>query len=284
MKFLTIKDLNLNIKEDLLEQIADSDQLIDYEARAISTISNYLNSIYDMNFEFREIVDYDINTIYNDHQRLRLTQNEEHDAFGELYNIQLIDSNILSDKIIVKKSNTCEQQYVTAYPNSSYLSQNRLNTMQSHNKYNELYDANCGLINCVDGALQTNNIYNQFNSIYTTSGIVQIDYSILTKAEAADYQSNEYFDNYLLSNYNRDFGADDRNISLIMMTCDIMLYELLTTVSPSDFSENYYNRYEQSMQLLKDIAKGKCTINLKKYDYTVAYQTKNAIKWGISKI
>ena len=285
MQFLTLKDLNLNIKQDLLEHIIESnDQLDMYEQRAIANIKNYLSEIYDTDYEFREILEYEINTIYPDYQRLKLTYNEAHNEFGELYNINLIDYNITNDTIISKKSNTCPEQYTTAYPNSSFLSQDRLNSMQSYNISNPDYNVNCGLINCLDGVLQTNNIYNQFNSIYTTSGIVNIDYSILTKNEALNYQNIQYFDNYLFENFERDFNIDDRNITLIKMTCDIMLYELLTTVSPSDFSETYYNRYEQSMSMLKDIARGKATINLKKHDYTIPYQKKSNLKWGYKNI
>ena len=294
MKFLLKEELDLTIDSCLVDLILKNDKLLDVaETRAKDVVRNYLQKEYDVDYELRDIVIYDINHDYPDDTRLYLTLNEDHNAFGTSWNIELIDINLLEGEyeVIVKKQNTCTEQYKTEYANNSirpYSSNsNQMDrTLKKpyggYNVENEDYDEDCGKIEVIDGILESGHILNYYKSDYVVDEVLPIDYATLTLVESNTYYGNmTYFDQYLLANKTRDFNTDDRNPTLVKIVTDIMIYEVLATVSPTDMSNTHALRYDAAMKELDDIARGRATINLRKHDWTIPQQT-GSLRWGLN--
>ncbi len=212
MKFLLKKDLTLLLEEHILDQlICEDDRLLDMaEAKAIETCYEWLDSRYDMDFELRGYVDYKFSTVYSDNQRIKVSQSEENDAFGESYNLDLISSGVTSgltsEFILSKKPNACELPYNTYYESAAL--NDRINYYELDSRYsaeknnpdtsftgkNENYSENCGELiysATVDGSVITEDDYDVLLSGGNYTG-TQITTEVFNFGEKINYYNTEY--------------------------------------------------------------------------------------------
>ena len=118
MKFITKKDLNLLLDQSLYNQLTcDNDTLLNQsEAKALEVCFEWLDSRYDMDFELRTFKEYTHSTVYDDLDRVKVSQSDSNNAFASQYGLNLIssgvESGITNDFISVKKVNSCELPYV----------------------------------------------------------------------------------------------------------------------------------------------------------------------------
>lgn len=283
MQFLTLRDLRLTLEiENINEIVNDQMYLVDEaEAIALENIREYLRKICDIDYELRSIQDYNINVVYNDYDRIRLTHNQSHNDFGNDFNLSLIDSNITCDNesILVKTSNTCPPEKDLIPIASFYYNIENFTTQNDPNYY-----PTCGIITCSDGTIPTNKIINFYNTIYSgTSGTAQINYSSINVATANTYLGNiNNFDQYTLNNINRDFSSDDRNVSLKQLTLDLMKYLLMQRVANRELSQTVVDRYNMAIDKLIRASKGQIQMNLKALPNSVEFQNNSPFRFGWS--
>lgn len=310
MKFITRRELTVALTNCALNEISSFKQrIIDHaEAYAIGLIKAYIGQNYDIEYELRPYVDYTYNVIYQDFERVRITNNADNHEFETNWGLQLIDyeyykepveetqndcfltnfdatEDLDDELILVKKNNTCEPEKIYQ-PIHTYIT----GVEKYSTKNNPKYDETCGIIPATDGIFKSNNIINYYNTLYTfvdgetpSYDISTIDYSNKTLAEIADYQTLPYFDQYLLSNVKRDFSADDRNIVLVQICLDITVFTLLQRNAPRQISELIQQRYDSAIEMLLKIQRGDISLNLKQYDSAIAFQNNINVRFGMSK-
>lgn len=310
MKFITRKELNYALSDCSLGEISSyKDRIIDHaEDVAIDVVKGYIASVYDMDYELRSFKDYEYSTIYNDNDRIRITNNKDNHDFATFYNIELIDKNYYKqastsgvvddcdcfydsfvptedgddELILVKIPNECPSEYLKK-PVKTYYHGNKSDE-NYYNSKNPDYDESCGIIVGTNGIYNNGEIINYYNSQYGTDGsITPIDYSIINILDIPNYQTVEYFDQYLLENQDRDFRKDDRNHLLIQLVVDITIYTLVQRVSPRMISEMIKERYEDAIETLKKIYKGEFQINLSRFPESDAFQSHMSSSYGFSK-
>lgn len=272
MQFLTQSDLKLVLKDRLINQIINEDQTIldKCEQIAISKISNFLVNRYDIDYEFRKIYDYEPFTVYPDQTRIRISN--VHKTYSDL---TLIDS-LLEEKVLVKISNTCLSETKTKYVSDYYPDFQPVTTQIPNSGYSE----SCGLINSLEGITKTDKIINYYNTIYSSSGTTNIDYSTVN---ASDYLDNiDFFDNYLIENINRDFRIDDRNPTLIRWVLSYLKYELFKSINSQQIPVNVQTDHDFTFVEIKDATKGVMSLNLKKYEGSKVLNSNSSFHWGKS--
>lgn len=284
MKFLTLNDLRLTMEIDNLNEIVNTQSYLIDEAESIAleNVKEYLRKICDIDFELRAIQNYSINTVYNDYDRIRLTYNQANKDFSNNYSINLIDSNILnngSEIILVKIPNTCSpvKDFI---PIPTFYEGDENFTVQNDPNYS----ATCGVITTLDGTVSTGKIINYYNTVYSGTSGVAINYSTVTTASANTYINNvSNFGQYTYSNKDRDFLTDDRNFSLKQITIDLMKYLLFQRLAPKMINQNVVDRYNMSIDKLTRASQAKIQMNLKEIPNSVEFQNNSSVRFGWSK-
>jgi phage gp36-like protein len=276
---------------------------------AIAIVSAFLKGKFDMDYELRPYVEFAHSTIYPDNQRVRITNNSDNNIFENNWGIELIDSSYYSttptpdpndcfytqfdptedgdeELILVKKPNTCPSEKLRV------PIQTLLEGVENYKLLdNPDYNANCGVIVGTDGVFNNLEIINYYNTIYTTTvvdeenvyDISTIDYSGLSLVDISNYQTAEYFDQYLLSNQNRDFIADDRNVIIKQLVLDILVYTLVQRTAPRQISTMIQQRYDDALTMLSQLQRGELNIALKKYEGSLEFQNHISVRWGVSR-
>ena len=305
MTFLTRQEITNALQSCSIDEITSYKQrILDFsEQFAVEMVKSFLIGNYDMNYELRPFVEYEHSVIYPDNQRIRITSNQTNFEFAEKYGIELIDtslyqapSTILPDdafysnfdplddspeeKILVVKPNTCPSKKIQKAIKSYIDKEEHFQTID-----NPEYSESCGIITCSNGVISSGYINNLYNTIYNNDDtITQIDYSSLTMSEANTYLSNiQNFDQYLALNQERDFNKDDRNVIIKQLVLDITVHNLVQRLHPRQISDTIVDRYNQAIDMLKQIQRGDISINLKKYDEAMAFQNNLNVRHGISK-
>ena len=306
MKFITRKELTIGLQSCSIDEVSSfKDRIVDHaEDVAIGTVKAYLSSNYNMDYELRSFKDFNHTTIYNDNDRIRVSNNADNHEFETFYGLELIDHNFYiipstsgavpidcfytqfdpledleQEDILVKRVNTCEPEKLKLPIKSLIYDIEKYKTVDNPN-----YDESCGIIVSSNGIYKTGEIINYYNTEYSTTGLVStIDYSTINLVDVPNYQTLEYFDQYLLSNIVRDFTNDDRNPILMQLVIDITIYTLVQRVSPRQLPETIVKRYEDALEMLKSIQKGELTLGLRKYDASMEFQNNLNVFHGISK-
>ena len=214
MKFLLKKDLNLLLEEHIIDQLTcDNDELLNQsEAKALETCYEWLDSRYDMDFELRPYSDYVHSNVYSDLERIRVSQSEENDAFGELYGLDLLSSGVTSaltsDFILAKTINACELPYntyceskwyndlVNYYVLDSRFSPQLNNPDMTFTGSNVNYSDTCGQFEysaTTDGSTITQEQYETLLSGGTVTGVT-LTSETFSYGETLNYYNTEYFE------------------------------------------------------------------------------------------
>lgn len=305
MKFLTRQEITNALQSCSIDEITSYKQrILDFsEEFAVEMVKSFLIGNYDMNHELRPIEDYNVNVIYPDNQRIRITSNETNFEFAEQYGIELIDTALYVpapttvdddpfysnfdpkddspvDEILVTKPNLCPTETIRV-PIKSYIDK----VEQYQIKDNPAYNESCGIITCSDGVIGSGYINNLYNTIYNIDNtLTEIDYSLVDISTANTYLNNiQNFDQYLALNKDRDFNLDDRNVIIKQLVLDITVHNLVQRIHPRQVSETITNRYNDAIDMLKQIQRGDISINLKKYDEAMAFQNNLNVRWGNSR-
>lgn len=305
MKFLTRQEITNGLQSCSIDEISSYKQrVLDFsEEFAVEMVKSFLIGNYDMNYELRPFEEYNINVIYQDNQRIRITSNETNFEFADQYGIELIDTALYVpapitidddpfysnfdpkddspvEEILVVKPNLCPSETIRV-PIKSYIDK----VEQYQVKDNPAYSESCGIITCSDGVIGSGYINNLYNTIYNIDNtLTEIDYSVVDISTANTYLNNiSNFDQYLALNKDRDFNLDDRNVIIKQLVLDITVHNLVQRIHPRQISETIVDRYNSALDMLKQIQRGDISINLKKYDEAMAFQSKMNIRWGISK-
>lgn len=305
MIYITRQEITNALQSCSIDEITSYKQrILDFsESFAVEMVKSYLTGNYDMDYELRPIEDYNVNVIYPDNQRIRITSNQTNFEFSEQYGIELIDSPLYvppvtepdldpfysnfdpkddspTEEILVVKPNSCPAETIRV-PIKSYIDK----VEQYQIKDNPLYSESCGIITCSNGVISSGYINNLYNTIYNIDDtLTTIDYSVVDISTANTYLNNiQNFDQYLLLNKDRDFNPDDRNVIIKQLVLDITVHNLVQRIHPRQVSETIVDRYNSAIDMLKQIQRGDISINLKKYEGTEEFQNHQAIRWGISK-
>ena len=309
MKFISRKELQIALQSCSINEISSfKDRIVNHsESVALATIKSYLGNNYDMDYELRPYKEFQHSTIYNDNDRIRITNNQTNHLFEYFWNIELIDSELYvqastsgeteidcfyssfdpledgdEEMFLVKTKNTCESKTLTVPIYSKIYDVENFKTIDNPN-----YSESCGIINGSDGVYNNNSIYNIYNSNYQTvdgtNSIITLSYNDILITDIPNFQTVEYFDQYLLENINRDFKEDDRNVLLIQMVLDIAIYTLIQRISPRQIPENILKRYEDCLEQLKMIQRGDLVLGLKKHDNSLEFSNNMNVIWGISR-
>lgn len=309
MIYLTRKEVTNALQSCSIDEITSfKPRILDHaEAVAIATVSAYLKGDYDIDFELRPYKEFKFNTIYQDNDRIRLSNNTDNHTFETTWGIELIDNPFYhvittpdpndcfysqfdptedadDELILVKKVNTCQPAKLQVPITTLIQGQEKYKTLD-----NDLYDPTCGIIPATDGIYNKMEIINYYNSIYTTIPgtpdthiISQIDYSNLTLAQIEAFHNINFFDQYLLSNQDRDFNKDDRNVIINQIVLDILVYTLVQRTAPRQISTMIQQRYDDALNMLVKIQKGELVIGLKLYTGTLEWQNHMNVRWGTS--
>ncbi len=305
MTFLTRQEITNALQSCSIDEITSYKQrILDFsEQFAVEMVKSFLIGNYDMNHELRPFVEYEHSVIYPDNQRIRITSNETNFEFAEQYGIELIDtalyvapSTVVDDdpfysnfdpkddspeeKILVVKPNLCPTKTIRV-PVKSYIDK----VEQYQIKDNPEYSESCGIITCSNGVISSGYINNLYNTIYNNDDtITEIDYSVIDISTANTYLNNiNNFDQYLALNQERDFNKDDRNVIIKQLVLDITVHNLVQRLHPRQVSDTIVDRYNQAIDMLKQLQRGDISINLKKYDEAMAFQNNLNVRHGISK-
>ncbi len=309
MKFISRKELQIALQNCSINEISSfKDRIVNHsESVALATIKSYLGNNYDMNYELRPYKEFQHSIIYKDDERVRITNNETNHTFETNWNIELIDSDLYvqastageteidcfysqfdpledgdDEVFLVKTKNACESKTLTVPIYSKIYNVENFKTIDNPN-----YSESCGIINGSDGIYNNNSIYNIYNSEYVsgdgTNSIITLNYNNILLADIPNFQTVEYFDQYLLENTDRDFKEDDRNVLLIQMILDIAIYTLIQRISPRQIPENILKRYEDCLEQLKMIQRGDLVLGLKKHDNSLEFSNNMNVIWGISR-